>query len=126
VQNEVIDQRIGNLLVATVALSMVMSPFLFMINERLVQPRFSSQLPDREPDEIDEKENPVILAGFGRFGHIVGRVLNLQAIKTTVLDLDAEQVELVRGSQRFSTATPRGSKCCRPPVYRRISDYCHL
>jgi monovalent cation:proton antiporter-2 (CPA2) family protein len=96
VQNEVIDQRIGNLLVATVALSMVMSPFLFMINERLVQPRFSSQLPDREPDEIDEKENPVILAGFGRFGHIVGRVLNLQAIKTTVLDLDADQVELVR------------------------------
>jgi len=96
VQNQVIDQRIGNLLVATVALSMVMSPFLFMINERLVQPRFSSQLPDREPDELDEKENPVILAGFGRFGHIVGRVLNLQAIKTTVLDLDAEQVELVR------------------------------
>src|SRR6202035_2179896 len=96
VQNQVIDQRIGNLLVATVALSMVMSPFLFMINERLVQPMFSSQLPDREPDEIDEKENPVILAGFGRFGHIVGRVLNLQAIKTTVLDLDADQVELVR------------------------------
>ncbi len=96
VQNQVIDQRIGNLLVATVALSMVMSPFLFTINERLVQPLFSSQLADREPDEIDEKENPVILAGFGRFGHIVGRVLNLQGIKTTVLDLDAEQVELVR------------------------------
>jgi voltage-gated potassium channel Kch len=96
VQNQVLDQRIGNLLVATVALSMVMSPFLFTINERLVQPLFSSQLPDREADEIDEKENPVILAGFGRFGHIVGRVLNLQGIKTTVLDLDADQVELVR------------------------------
>jgi monovalent cation:proton antiporter-2 (CPA2) family protein len=96
VQNQVLDQRIGNLLVATVALSMVMSPFLFMINERFVQPLFSSQLPDREADEIDEKDNPVILAGFGRFGHIVGRVLNLQGIKTTVLDVDAEQVELVR------------------------------
>jgi monovalent cation:proton antiporter-2 (CPA2) family protein len=94
--NQVIDQRIGNLLVATVALSMVMAPFLFMINERLVQPMFSSQLPDREADEIDEKDNPVILAGFGRFGHIVGRVLNLQGVKTTVLDLDADQVELVR------------------------------
>jgi monovalent cation:proton antiporter-2 (CPA2) family protein len=96
VQNQVLDQRIGNLLVATVALSMVMSPFLFMINERFVQPLFSSQLPDREADEIDEKDNPVILAGFGRFGHIVGRVLNLQGIKTTVLDVDADQVELVR------------------------------
>jgi monovalent cation:proton antiporter-2 (CPA2) family protein len=95
-QNEVLDQRICNLLVATVALSMVMSPFLFTINERLVQPLFSSQLPDREADEIDEKHNPVILAGFGRFGHIIGRILNLQRIKTTVLDLDADQVELVR------------------------------
>jgi monovalent cation:proton antiporter-2 (CPA2) family protein len=95
-QNQVIDQRIGNLLVATVALSMVMSPFLFTINERLVQPLFSSQLPDREADEIDEKDNPVILAGFGRFGHIVGRILNLQGIRTTVLDLDPDQVELVR------------------------------
>ena len=95
-QNQVIDMRIGNLLVATVALSMVAAPFLFTINERLVQPLFSSQLTNREADEIDEKDNPVILAGFGRFGHIVGRVLNLQGIKTTVLDLDAEQVELVR------------------------------
>jgi monovalent cation:proton antiporter-2 (CPA2) family protein len=96
VQNQVIDQRIGNLLVATVALSMVLAPFLFTINERLVQPLFSSQLADREADEIDEKENPVILAGFGRFGHIIGRVLHLQGFKATVLDLDAEQVELVR------------------------------
>jgi monovalent cation:proton antiporter-2 (CPA2) family protein len=96
VQNQVLDQQIGNLLVATVALSMVMSPFLFTLNERFVQPLFSSQLPDREADEIDEKDNPVILAGFGRFGHIVGRVLNLQGIKTTVLDVDSDQVELVR------------------------------
>jgi glutathione-regulated potassium-efflux system protein KefB len=95
-QNQVIDMRTGDLLVATVALSMVVAPFLFTINERLVQPLFSSQLTNREADEIDEKDNPVILAGFGRFGHIVGRILNLQGIKTTVLDLDAEQVELVR------------------------------
>jgi monovalent cation:proton antiporter-2 (CPA2) family protein len=96
VQNQVIDQNVGSLLVATVALSMVMSPFLFTLNEKLVQPLFSSLLPDREADKIDEKDNPVILAGFGRFGHIVGRILSLQRIKTTVLDLDAEQVELVR------------------------------
>ena len=66
------------------------------MNERLVQPWFSSRLPVREADEIDEQDNPVILAGFGRFGHIVGRILNLRGIKATVLDLDAEQVELVR------------------------------
>jgi monovalent cation:proton antiporter-2 (CPA2) family protein len=95
-QNQVLDEREGNILVATVALSMVVAPFLFTINEKLVQPRFSSRLPDREPDEIDERDNPVILAGFGRFGHIVGRVLNLKGVKTTVLDLDADQVALVR------------------------------
>jgi voltage-gated potassium channel Kch len=75
---------------------MVAAPFLFTINERFVQPWFSSRLAEREADEIDERDNPVILAGFGRFGHIVGRVLHLQGIKATVLDLDAEQVELVR------------------------------
>jgi monovalent cation:proton antiporter-2 (CPA2) family protein len=95
-QNQVLNESMGNTLVATVALSMVISPFLFTINEKLVQPRFSSRLPDREDDEIDEKDNPVILAGFGRFGHIVGRVLNLKGVRTTVLDLDADQVALVR------------------------------
>ena len=95
-QNQVLSPEIGNVLVATVALSMVAAPFLFTINERFVQPRFSSVLPEREADEIDEKDNPVILAGFGRFGHIVGRMLKLQKINTTVLDLDADQVDLVR------------------------------
>ncbi len=95
-QNQVLNESMGNTLVATVALSMVVSPFLFTINEKLVQPRFSSRLPDQEADEIDEKDNPVILAGFGRFGHIVGRVLNLKGVRTTVLDLDADQVALVR------------------------------
>jgi monovalent cation:proton antiporter-2 (CPA2) family protein len=95
-QNQIFDQRLGNILVATVALSMVVAPFLFTVNDNFVQPRFSSRLPERAPDEIDEKGNPVILAGFGRFGHIIGRVLNLQGVKTTVLDLDADQVDLVR------------------------------
>jgi monovalent cation:proton antiporter-2 (CPA2) family protein len=96
VQNQVFDQELGNLLVATVALSMVVAPFLFTINERLVQPKFSSQLQTREPDEIDEKDNPVIVAGVGRFGAVVSRLLNAQRIRTTVLDIDAEQIELVR------------------------------
>jgi monovalent cation:proton antiporter-2 (CPA2) family protein len=96
VQNHVFDQNLGNLLVATVALSMVVAPFLFTINEHLVQPRFCSQLQTRDSDEIDEKDNPVIIAGVGRFGAVVSRLLNAQRIKTTVLDIDAEQIELVR------------------------------
>jgi len=96
VQNHVFDQNLGNLLVATVALSMVVAPFLFTINEHLVQPRFCSQLQTRDSDEIDEKDNPVIIAGVGRFGAVVSRLLNAQRIKTTVLDIDAEQIDLIR------------------------------
>ena len=95
-QNQLFDQGLGNLLVATVALSMVVAPFLFTINERLVQPQFCSRLQNREPDEIEEKDNPVIIAGVGRFGAVVSRLLNAQRIKTTVLDIDAEQIDLIR------------------------------
>jgi monovalent cation:proton antiporter-2 (CPA2) family protein len=96
VQSQVFDQELGNLLVATVALSMVVAPFLFTLNDRLVQPRFSSRLQTRDPDEIDEKGNPVIIAGVGRFGAVVSRLLHAQRIRTTVLDIDAEQIDLVR------------------------------
>jgi glutathione-regulated potassium-efflux system protein KefB len=95
-QNGVFDQSTANVLVAVVALSMVAAPFLFTLNEGLIQPRFSSHLPDREEDDIQETDAQVILAGFGRFGHIIGRILKNHGVKTTVLDLDADQVELVR------------------------------
>ena len=95
-QTNVLDQQVGNVLVATVALSMVVAPFLFTLNEKYVQPRFSSQISTRAEDEINEQGNPVILAGFGRFGHIIGRILIANGFKTTVLDLDADQVDLVR------------------------------
>lgn len=96
VQNGVFNSELANLLIATVALTMAAAPLLMSVNERLVQRRFSSTLEDREPDEIDEHDNPVILAGVGRFGHIVARLLRANHFATTVLDSDAEQVELLR------------------------------
>lgn len=92
-QNGVLTPEIANLLVATVALTMAAAPVLFTINDRLVQPRFATVLPEREPDEIDERDNPVIIAGVGRFGHIVARLMRLNGFGTTVLDHDADQVE---------------------------------
>ena len=92
-QGGVLIAPVANLLVATIALTMAAAPLLMMINERFVQPRFRSVLPTREPDEIDERDNPVILAGVGRFGHIVARLLRANGFGTTVLDNDAEQVE---------------------------------
>jgi monovalent cation:proton antiporter-2 (CPA2) family protein len=92
-QNGVLTSDMANLLVVTVALTMAAAPILMTINERLVQPRFASVLPEREPDEIEERDNPVVVAGVGRFGHIVARLLRLNGYGTTVLDHDAEQVE---------------------------------
>ncbi len=95
-QNGVIPSAFTNLLVAVVALTMAVAPLLLTVNEHLVQPRFRSLIPIREPDEIDEHDSPVILAGVGRFGHIVARLLRANGFGTTVLDYDPEQVETLR------------------------------
>ena len=100
----VVDQHVltapqASPLVATVALTMAATPLLFVLNEKFIQPRFARERrPARDADPIDSaaQENPVIIAGFGRFGHVIGRLLRANAIGTTVLDLDAEQVEVIR------------------------------
>jgi monovalent cation:proton antiporter-2 (CPA2) family protein len=96
----VVDHRVLNSveaapLVVSVALSMGLTPVLFVINEKWVQPRFAREKKLPPADSINE-ENPVIIAGFGRFGHVVGRLLRASAVGTTVLDLDADQVAIVR------------------------------
>ena len=92
-QNAVLPADVANLLVASVALSMAAAPLLLTLEEKLVRPIFQKCPPERDADEIDEHDNPVILAGFGRFGHIVGRLLRANGFPTTVLDHDADQVE---------------------------------
>lgn len=83
-------------LTLTVALSMAATPFLMIINDRFLVPRFLSRLPERSYDAVHEKENPVILAGYGRFGQIIGRFLRAQGIKITILEKDPDQIELLR------------------------------
>ena len=96
-QNGVLAAEIANPLVATVALSMAATPLLMILNEKLIQPRFA--VPKQQDPDIIEEQHPVIIAGYGRFGHIVGRMLKANGINATVLDLDPEQIEtLVRFS----------------------------
>jgi monovalent cation:proton antiporter-2 (CPA2) family protein len=79
---------------AVVATSMLTTPFLVMAYERF-QMRNPSERPDRAPDAIRES-NPVIVAGFGRFGQVVVRVLRGLGIGATVVDIDPGQIETVR------------------------------
>jgi Kef-type K+ transport system membrane component KefB/Trk K+ transport system NAD-binding subunit len=95
-QSGVLSPEWTKLLVATVALSMAIAPLLFVVNDKLMQPRFIRRRAEREADVIDEHDNPVIVAGFGRFGHIVGRLLRANGYPTTVLDHDPDQVEMLR------------------------------
>jgi len=87
----------GSLLVAVVALSMVSTPLLLLFHDKVLEPRYRGQN-KREPDAIDDdNEDHVIIAGFGRFGQIIGRLLNANRIKLTILDHDPDQIELLRG-----------------------------
>jgi monovalent cation:proton antiporter-2 (CPA2) family protein len=90
-----------DLLNAAVAVSMLSTPLLMMLYERVVAPRFLRDEP-RAPDAIDQA-NPVIIAGFGRFGQVVQRVLAGMKIRATVVDHDPNQIELVRrfGSRAY-------------------------
>ena len=82
-QSNVLPTAIAAPLVAVVALSMALTPLVMIVNDKLVQPRFADLTPDADADEIDDNENPVIIAGFSRFGQIIGRLL-LPVWETTI------------------------------------------
>lgn len=84
------------LLTLAVALSMALSPLLMMYYQKRVVPCYMSALPDPDFDTITENGNPVILAGYGRFGQIIGRFLSAQGVKVTILEKDPDQIELLR------------------------------
>ncbi|MES2073627.1 MAG: glutathione-regulated potassium-efflux system protein KefC [Pseudomonadota bacterium] len=83
------------LLVVVVALSMVATPLLLVLYDKWLEPRLQN-LDKRPDDEITPQDNPVIIAGFGRFGQIIGRLLYANRIYATVLDHDPDQIDLLR------------------------------
>ncbi|STY29595.1 potassium:proton antiporter [Legionella wadsworthii] len=92
---KVIRPEIASFFTLVVALSMLATPFLMLLYHRFVIPKFMSFLPDREYDSFNEK-NGIILAGYGRFGQIIGRLLTGENITVTVLEKNPEQIELLR------------------------------
>ena len=75
---------------------MALTPLIMIMNDRLIQPRFIAAEIEEEADDIDDNENPVIIAGFGRFGQIVGRLLIANGFNATVLDHSPTQIDLLR------------------------------
>ncbi|MGV7207127.1 glutathione-regulated potassium-efflux system protein KefC [Oxalobacteraceae bacterium A2-2] len=91
----VLAQETSALLVMVVTLSMAATPLLLVLHERLVAPRLAAGKRKPAPDVISA-DHPVIIAGFGRFGQIIGRLLAANRIGVTVLDHDPDQIELLR------------------------------
>ena len=85
-----------NLLTLIVTISMALTPIGFMLLEKFGEPRFAKRQPDREYDSIPDHEHPVIIAGFGRVGQIIGRVLRMHNIEFTAIESSANQVDFVR------------------------------
>jgi glutathione-regulated potassium-efflux system ancillary protein KefC/glutathione-regulated potassium-efflux system protein KefB len=84
-------------MIAVVTLSMAVTPLLFALNARLTEAgRKAKAGLAAEYDQLPDDESQVIIAGFGRFGQIIGRILSGKRIRFTALERSPEQVDFVR------------------------------
>ena len=93
-RQRLLDARMADLLILAVTLSMMLAPLL-LLAEEAVRERWLSPAP-APYDAIEERDTPVIIAGFGRFGQIVARVLQVRRLPFTALDANQTNVDFVR------------------------------
>lgn len=91
---KIMDPQTSDLFVMVVTVSMLLAPVLFVLEDQV----FSRKMDKPDEPEYDKnfEESPVIIAGFGRFGQIVGRMLSIRKIPFTALDKSASHVDFVR------------------------------
>lgn len=92
---EIFTSKISEVLILITALSMAFTPILLLINERFVQKAIRSKS-NKDADDVEVEEGGVIIAGFGRFGLVVGRLLIANKMKVTILDNNPENIEVLR------------------------------
>lgn len=85
-----------NILNLVVTVSMAMTPLAFLLLEKIGNPIFAKAKPSKEYDKIPNHEHAVVIAGFGRVGQIIGRVLRMHNIEFTAIEKSANQVDFVR------------------------------
>lgn len=93
----ILDAHTAEMGKAIAAISMALSPLLFVLNERFLDPITGTreQAEAREADPV-EARHAVIIAGFGHFGSTVGRFLRANGVEATILDHDSDRVEMLR------------------------------
>nr|WP_319397792.1 monovalent cation:proton antiporter-2 (CPA2) family protein [uncultured Carboxylicivirga sp.] len=96
-QNAIYDEFTSGVLLIIIALSMLITPLFFIINEKIILPRISKkEAKEMDQDCVDEEANPVIMAGFGRFGMVLGRFLNANGIRSTIIDINPHNIEYLK------------------------------
>lgn len=98
VANGVIPTALADQLLLVVALSMLLTPGLFILYDRVIAPRFST-VREREPDEMPG-DRQIIIAGAGRMGGLIDRVMRAAGLSTTVIDYNARRLDIL---ERFGT-----------------------
>lgn len=94
VANAVIPSTVADQLLLIVALSMLLTPLLFIVYERVIVPRYTAEQ-EREADKIEEESN-IVIAGHGRVGGIVARMLRAAGHTPTVIDFSARQLDMLK------------------------------
>ncbi|MEM1064963.1 MAG: cation:proton antiporter, partial [Pseudomonadota bacterium] len=94
VANAVIPPALSDQLLLVIALSMLFTPALFILYDRVIAPRYASEN-EREADAIEEPSK-IIIAGRGRVGGLIDRMLSAAGYRTTVIDYSSQQLENLR------------------------------
>ncbi|ANH60743.1 monovalent cation:proton antiporter-2 (CPA2) family protein [Dokdonia donghaensis] len=95
-QLNIFEREQLDIMLVVTALTMTITPVLWIVNERLILPRKGTKEQENRPMDDIQSNHKVLLIGFGHFGSTVGRFLRAHGIKTTVLDLDSNRVDFLR------------------------------
>lgn len=93
-RGNILEASLIDPLILAISVSMMLTPLLYFLVERLAAAGDSKS--DREYDTPEDRHDGIIIAGFGRVGQIIGRVLQISDITFTAIDIDSTQVEIVR------------------------------
>ena len=93
-KQRILPVELSQSLLLVIALSMFITPLFFILHDFLAK-RMKDEGETHEADEIDEQQ-PIIIAGVGRFGQVVNRMVTMSGFRTTVLDHDLRVIQLLR------------------------------
>jgi CPA2 family monovalent cation:H+ antiporter-2 len=95
-----ISPELNAQMMAVTAITMCITPFLLIINDKIITPKFIKEIPEQDNDfnilDNDVSQKKIIIVGFGHFGSTVGRLLKANKVSATVLDRDSDRVKLLR------------------------------